>query len=510
MDEDIVVQLRGRLAKEVEAERNVERDKLVGDELRARAHHRRRAAVLDEAGAEERDGVPRVKRVGGRGGVLHALLVHPAGVFNLAQERSSAGPDRIERDQAAVVVDAVFGAQRKSHLYIVGRAARIRAHCAVRRLVHARKVVVLLVDCHEAQVDVLEEPAPNRENSEHPGTQNRTRTHTNKAAVCCCQRRSREQQRKKVAGCGWQGGGLRVVVDAMRRNGEEAGLLDVDRSLRRERVEDPAPGRGPEVDIAHEKVDGVLDANGAAQQAGLGAQLFLIELDSGRVLSDPSVLRGNAGESRRVGHADKLRGRCNEALRLRGAGHRVLGLGRPVRRGGVNVRAVVSARTQGGVCRRGVRSKALGHAVLTQHTLAVAVAAKRLIADIEPCAEAAASGCNRKGRNRAVGSDVVAHSAREVGRRKGAHDVVVRVVVVVRQGVTSHRVRQIERVERLDLHRVARPGGVRHIDRPAARLRAGWLKLDTQHFHARRHDGHWPSRRARIVRVHTRPQPRVH
>mmetsp|Transcript_44030 Transcript_44030/g.104238 ORF Transcript_44030/g.104238 Transcript_44030/m.104238 type:complete len:213 (+) Transcript_44030:752-1390(+) len=212
MDKHVVVQLWRRLPEEINAQWDVERDKAVRDCCRARAHGGSWAALLGERGVELGDGGPRVELVGWRGGVLHALVVQIPSLLDLVQEASSACAHRIKRDQSAVGVDAVLRPERKGQLHIVGSAARIRANSAVGRLVRPRKVLVLVVHSDEAQVDIRDE---------------------------------------------------RVVVHSVGRNREEARLLHVDRGLRGHRVEDPAPGCSPEVCVAHEEVDCVLDADGA-------------------------------------------------------------------------------------------------------------------------------------------------------------------------------------------------------------------------------------------------------
>eukprot|EP00961_Rhodomonas_salina_P100947 1358527-Rhodomonas_salina.2 len=96
-----------------------------------------------------------------------------------------------------------------------------------------------------------------------------------------------------------------VLVDAVRRHSEEAGLLQVDVDLRQEGVERHKFSRA-EVGQTEEGVDGVLDADASAKLAGLGTELHLIEMDPEVKLAEERIHQGEHGDSRGGGHVSEL------------------------------------------------------------------------------------------------------------------------------------------------------------------------------------------------------------
>eukprot|EP00961_Rhodomonas_salina_P296977 3936838-Rhodomonas_salina.3 len=252
-----------------------------------------------------------------------------------------------------------------------------------------------------------------------------------------------------------------VIVGSVGGDGEEARLLDMNRPK--------------------EEVDGVLHPHGASQEPSLCPQLFLIQPDRRSVLSDLAVQDRRGHHSRRGRHSNKSlpcseKVSCLEAASVNAVREAVFGLGCG---GG----ACVVFGINGG----GVLSKRFGDAVLAQQTPPAPVTAEVRDTRVEGSAEAAGSNSDRQRLDHPVRGSVVADAARKLGRKEAVEDG-VGIIVVVRQRVASNRIRQIERVESLELV-LGRPGGVRGLDHPAACLGARRFKEHRAHHHTRGQDG---------------------
>eukprot|EP00961_Rhodomonas_salina_P158156 2129202-Rhodomonas_salina.2 len=216
IDKDLLAQIVARAAvKHLEPERHVERHKLVGHILRALAHEGGGPTVLANQPVELRlVAVVAARREPDRAArrlVDTADLLHVPGRVDVAHEGAGPGTHRVRRDQpAAFLVRLVLLPERKRHLNVARVALCVGPDRACPGLVvvgpcarRAREVRVLVQDRYQPHVDVLEE---------------------------------------------------RVLVLAVRRDREEARLLQVDRRLRRKRVE-RRDARRAEVGEPEEGVD---------------------------------------------------------------------------------------------------------------------------------------------------------------------------------------------------------------------------------------------------------------
>mmetsp|Transcript_61105 Transcript_61105/g.126152 ORF Transcript_61105/g.126152 Transcript_61105/m.126152 type:complete len:592 (-) Transcript_61105:957-2732(-) len=372
----------------VNPERDVEGHELIGQirsQERALAHGGSGSAGLCQAGLESRllckvsvagevgvrSGGGEILRGSGTLGPLRAAVIHG----DLAHEVTLASADGGQRDEALVFVRAVLGAKGEGDLHINGRVGSVgEEHVAgglARRLV--RSVRVLIQDGNETQVHVLEE---------------------------------------------------RVIVRAVRGHREEARLLHVKRRLRRHGVH-RLEARGPEIDVAEERVHRVLHRSSALHLAGQLTKIELLNLNDRLVLEEERILKRGVDNSGRPGQT--LESSIQEIFGSRRERHlrsgAILGF---VVVGPINslVIVIIESRPCPGY-------KVLGGPVVCDELVKFVRAAVGLDGEVDR-----------------IEAPVV---------RQGS------VVEIVGQGVVAHHVREVERVESLIPTR-----GVGHANHPAA------------------------------------------
>lgn len=236
----------------------------------------------------------------------------------------------------------------------------------------------------------------------------------------------------------------------MRRNREEGRFLEVDRGLGHHRIKH-SQSRGLEVRVTEESVDGMLHSHGSLELARQGAELLLVKLDAGSVLPDQRVNHAGEGRPGGIGHTLEL---ALKELLLSGKGNI---------KGGTIILSLdchrISSRTHGGAGGASPGYEAFRRPVIANEIPETA-----------------------RGDRIGVRAGIPVIPTRMHGRKESVlHGCVI---VVVRQGVIAHRLRNVKDIDRI------LACGVDDIDGPAtdSDCTAGGNKVHVGDLHSCRFD----------------------